>query len=51
MNKYDKVIYDYQAGFQKSRRSMNEEIITMKPILEKSYESNLTVYALFIDFN
>lgn len=49
LDKYDKVIGNYQAVFRKGR-SENEQIFMMKRIFTNIYKSNLIVHALFIDF-
>jgi hypothetical protein len=43
------VVQHYQAGFQ-SGKSTTEQLFTLRQILEKSNEFNITTHHLFIDF-
>ena len=45
----EKVLGDYQCGFR-SNRSTTDHIFTIRTILEKCYEFDITVHQLFIDY-
>lgn len=46
---YEKVVGEYQCGFRKGRSTANQ-LFTMRHLLEKLWEHNITSYHLFIDF-
>jgi hypothetical protein len=45
----DEFIEDHQCGFRRNR-SVNDQILYIRQILEKKWEYNCIVHQLFIDF-
>lgn len=48
-NIYEETLGEYQCGFRKGR-STTKQLFTMRHLLEKLWEHNITSYHLFIDF-
>jgi sorting nexin-29 len=45
----EETIGDYQCGFRKGR-STNDQIFTLRQIIKKTYELNVQIHQLFIEF-
>lgn len=46
---YEEALGEYQCGFRKDRSTTNQ-LFTIRHLLEKLWEHNITLYHLFIDF-
>lgn len=45
----ESLIGEYQAGFR-TNRSTSDQLLTLKQILEKTWERNIDIYQIFVDF-
>jgi sorting nexin-29 len=45
----DEIIGEYQGGFRKGR-SNTDHIFTLRQVLEKAHEYNISLHQLYIDF-
>jgi sorting nexin-29 len=45
----DEIVGEYQGGFRKGR-STTDHIFTLRQILEKAHECNISLHQLYIDF-